>query len=93
MNKSEFVQELSSRTGLTKADSASVVDSLFDPDAGIISRQLQNGSKVQITGFGTFEPRHRKARKGRNPQTGETIQIAASVNPAFRAGKGLKEAL
>ena len=93
MNKSDLVDALASRTGMTKADSARAVEELFAPDGGIIASALDNGARVQITGFGTFENKHRKARTGRNPRTGESIQIAASRTPSFRAGKGLKDAM
>ena len=66
---------------------------MFSPDGGIIAGALKGGKRVQITGFGTFEAKHRKARQGRNPRTGQTIQIAASNTPGFRAGKGLKDAI
>jgi nucleoid DNA-binding protein len=92
MNKSELVQDLAARTNLSKADAQRAVDALFNAD-GIISRSLKRGDKVQITGFGTFETRTRKARTGRNPRTGKEIHIAASVSPSFRAGKGLKDAI
>ena len=93
MNKSELTDALSSRSGLTKSDADSVVNALFATDNGIITRALKGGDKVQITGFGTFEARKRKARMGRNPRTGEEIEIPARRVPAFRAGKGLKDAL
>jgi DNA-binding protein HU-beta len=93
MNKSDLVDALASQTGMTKADAARAVDALFATDAGIISRSLRSGRKVQITGFGTFEAKMRKARTGRNPRTGQTINIPATTSPSFRAGKGLKDAL
>jgi len=93
MNKSDLVDALSNATGMTKADAARAVDALFSPADGIISRALKEKQRVQITGFGTFESKHRKARQGRNPRTGETIQIRATNTPAFRAGKGLKDAI
>jgi DNA-binding protein HU-beta len=93
MNKSELVDALSDATGMTKTDAGAAVDALFDTDEGIIMKTMKEGDRVQITGFGTFESRRRKARTGRNPQTGEEIQIAASNAPAFKAGKGLKDAL
>lgn len=93
MNKGELVDQLAARADLSKAEAGRVVDALFDVEKGIISSVLRNGQKVQITGFGNFEARKRAARTGRNPRTGETIQIAATVNPAFKAGKGLKDAL
>lgn len=93
MNKSELVQSLADQANLTKADAQRAVDALFGTDTGIIATTLSAGDRVQITGFGTFETRTRKARTGRNPQTGEEIQIGPSTNPAFRAGKGLKDAV
>ncbi|MDE0898281.1 MAG: HU family DNA-binding protein [Longimicrobiales bacterium] len=93
MNKSDLVDALADATGMTKADAARAVDAMFAPADGIISAALKNKQRVQITGFGTFESKHRKARQGRNPRTGETIQISATNTPAFRAGKGLKDAI
>lgn len=93
MNKSEFVDALAEKSGMTKADAARAIDAIFATDTGIIAETLQKGDRVQITGFGTFEAKHRKARTGRNPRTGETIQIAASKTPGFKAGKGLKDAI
>ena len=93
MNKSDLVDALADAAGMTKADAARAVDAMFSPDDGIISGALKGNRRVQITGFGTFESKHRKARQGRNPRTGETIQISASNTPAFRAGKGLKDAI
>lgn len=93
MNKSELVDALSTKTGMTKADAGGAVDALFDTDGGVIAGALRRGNRVQITGFGTFETKKRKARTGRNPRTGETIKIAATKTPGFRAGKGLKDAV
>jgi len=93
MNKSDMVDALASRTGMTKADAAGAVDAMFAPDGGIIAEALRSDTRVQITGFGTFEAKHRKARTGRNPRTGESIQIAATKTPTFRAGKGLKDGI
>lgn len=93
MNKSELVDALSTKTGMTKADAGEAVDALFDTDGGVIAGALRKGNRVQITGFGTFETKKRKARTGRNPRTGETIKIAATKTPGFRAGKGLKDAV
>lgn len=93
MNKSDLVDALASSTGMTKADAARAVDALFATDSGIISKNLKYGKKVQITGFGTFEAKMRKARTGRNPRTGQTINIPATTSPSFRAGKGLKDAM
>lgn len=93
MNKSELQDALADATGMTKADAGRAVDAMFRPDGGIIASALKNGDRVQITGFGTFEAKHRKERTGRNPRTGETIRIAATKTPAFRAGKGLKDGI
>jgi DNA-binding protein HU-beta len=78
---------------MTKADAARAIDALFSSDGGIIASALKARTRIQITGFGTFESKHRKARMGRNPRTGEAIQIRATQTPAFRAGKGLKDAI
>ena len=93
MNKSDLVDGLASKTGMTKADAARAIDALFSSDGGIIAGALKARTRIQITGFGTFESKHRKARMGRNPRTGEAIQIRATQTPAFRAGKGLKDAI
>ena len=93
MNKSDLVDALASSAAVTKAEAARAVDALFAPDGGVISGALKAGQRVQITGFGTFEAKHRKARMGRNPRTGQAIHIAATKTPAFRAGKGLKDAI
>jgi DNA-binding protein HU-beta len=93
MNKSELVDALANATGMTKSDAGKAVDALFSTDGGVIAKALRKGSRVQITGFGTFETKHRKARTGRNPRTGQTIRIAATKTPGFRAGKGLKDAV
>lgn len=91
MNKTELIDKLAESTSLSKADAGRAVDALFDVSGGIIAGTLRSGGRVQITGFGTFETRKRGARMGRNPRTGERIQIPASVSPAFRPGKGLKD--
>jgi DNA-binding protein HU-beta len=77
---------------MSKADAGQAVDALFGA-GGVIAGALKRGDKVQVTGFGTFEAKHRKARTGRNPRTGETIRIAASKAPSFKAGKALKDAI
>ena len=92
MNKAELTSALAMRTKMSKADASRTVDALFD-DKGIIAGELKKGAKVKITGFGNFEARKRSARVGRNPKTGATIQIKASIAPAFRAGKQLKMAV
>ena len=93
MNKSELTQKLAERTNLSKSDAQKAVDALFSADDGIIAQALKKGEKVQITGFGSFETRKREARTGRNPRTGKEIKIGASTSAAFRAGKGLKDAI
>jgi DNA-binding protein HU-beta len=89
MTKTELVAYVAEATELTKKDAAKAVDAVF---AGI-EGSLKKGDKVQLIGFGNFEVRERAARKGRNPQTGEEIEIAASKSPAFTPGKTLKEAI
>ena len=93
MNKSELVHQLAARADVPKAVASRVVDALFSVDSGLIAEALRSGDKVQITGFGSFEAKHREARTGRNPRTGKEIKIAASRSPAFRSGKGFKDAL
>ena len=85
-NKAELVDRVAKKTQLTKKDVSAAVDALFET----IQEALQAGEKVQVIGFGNFE---RAARKGRNPQSGEEIQIEASKVPAFKAGKALKDAV
>jgi DNA-binding protein HU-beta len=89
MNKTELVKVVSTEAELTQKDAAKAVDALLDT----ITKTLAEGDKLQLIGFGTFEVRDRAARKGRNPQTGEEIEIAASKVPAFKPGKELKEAV
>lgn len=89
MNKTELVKAVATQAELTQKDAAKAVDALFDT----ISNTLAQEEKIQLIGFGTFEVRERSARTGRNPQTGEEIQIAASKVPAFKPGKELKEAV
>ena len=93
MNKTELTDQLAKKTGMTKAAAKRAVDALFStaPREGIIAQAVAQGDRVQITGFGTFERRKRKKRTGRNPQTGESMTIAAAKYPAFVAGKSLKE--
>lgn len=88
-NKAELVNDVASATGLTKKDATAAVDSVFES----IQASLAKGEKVQLIGFGNFEVRQRAARKGRNPQTGQEIQIPASTVPAFKPGKALKDAV
>lgn len=89
MTKTLLVEAVARKAGVTKAEAARVVDAVVDS----ITEALSNGDKVTVTGFGTYEVRQRAARMGRNPQTGETIQIPAQRTPAFRAGKSLKDAV
>ena len=88
-NKAELVSEVAAKTDLTKKEVAAAVDAIFNS----IQEDLAKGEKVQLIGFGNFEVRERAARKGRNPQTGKEIKIAASKVPAFKAGKALKDAV
>ncbi len=89
MNKNDLVADVAERTGLSKADSAKAVDGVFDS----ISDALKGGSEVRLVGFGTFAVTSRAASEGRNPRTGEKINIPASKQPKFKAGKGLKDAV
>lgn len=89
MNKSELIAKVAETAELSKKDASKAVEAVFDA----ISDALQNGDKVQLVGFGNFEVRERSARKGRNPQTGQEIEIAASKVPAFKPGKALKEGI
>lgn len=87
MTKNKLIQTLAKNTNVTREQAGAVLNNLLE----IIGDELAAGEKVQITGFGTFEVRERGERTGRNPYTGETIQVAASRHPAFVAGKNLKE--
>lgn len=89
MNKTELVQAVAERTQLSKKDAGSAVNAVFE----LITEAMSKGETVQLIGFGNFEVRERAARKGRNPQTGEEIDIAATKTPAFKAGKQLKDAV
>ena len=89
MNKNDLVASVASDAGLSKADAAKAVDGVFDA----ITSSLKGGTEVRLVGFGTFSVSRRQATTGRNPRTGETIQIAASNQPKFKAGKGLKDAV
>lgn len=87
MKKSEMIEALANQTGLTKADVEKVFNGTFD----LFKNELEKGNNVSVAGFGTFKITERSAREGRNPQTGETIQIAASKSVGFKAGSALKE--
>ena len=89
MNKSELVDAIAAAAGLSKADAGRALDATVDAITGA----LKSGQSVSLVGFGTFSVRDRAARTGRNPRTGESIRIAASKNPAFKAGKALKDAV
>ena len=92
MTKTELVAYIAKRAELSARQARTIVDTIFSPGKeGLIASALMSGKKVQITGFGTFETRRRKAREGRNPQTGERIKIAATKFPAFHAGKALRD--
>lgn len=86
MNKAELVEEVTNQTGLTKKAAREAVDTT----TSVISDALARRDKVTLVGFGTFQVMERKARRGRNPQTGQTIQIPAKKAPKFRPGKGLR---
>ena len=89
MNKTELINAVAEASELSKKDATKAVDAVFES----ILEALKNGDKVQLIGFGNFEVRERAARKGRNPQTGEEIEISASKVPAFKPGKALKDAV
>jgi|TARA_Y100000031_G_scaffold133254_1_gene154957 DNA-binding protein HU-beta len=89
LNKNDLVAQVASSTGLSKTDSANAVDGIIDA----ITRSLSGGQEVRLVGFGTFSVARRAATQGRNPRTGERIQIPASNQPKFKAGKGLKAAV
>jgi len=87
MNKAELIAQVSEKSDMTKKDAEKAVSALLST----IEEALAGGDKVQLVGFGTFEVRERAARKGRNPQTGEEIEIAAARVPVFKPGKSLRE--
>ena len=87
MNKAELVAVMAERTEMSKKDAEKALKAFVD----IIGEELKKGEKIQLVGFGTFEVSERAAREGRNPQTGETMKIAASKAPKFKAGKALKD--
>lgn len=89
MNKNDLISSVASDSGLSKADATKAVDAVFDN----ITKALKRGDDVRLVGFGTFNVMQRKASTGRNPRTGATIQIPASKQPKFKAGKGLKDAV
>jgi DNA-binding protein HU-beta len=89
MNKGELVDAVARNTGESKATTAKVVDEALD----VVVAAVVTGQKVQLTGFGTFEARDRKARTARNPQTGEEVRVPATRVPAFKSGKAFKDAV
>ena len=89
MTKQDLINAVADHAGLTKVDAGKSVDAVVS----VVTAALARGEKVTWTGFGTFEVRPRAARMGRNPQTGAPIHIAAGKKPAFKAGKGLKDAV
>ena len=89
MTKAELVEFIAEKADLTKADSARALDAMIEG----VTKGLKKEGKVTLVGFGTFSAKKRAAREGRNPQTGETVKIAARVVPGFKAGSKLKDAL
>ena len=89
MNKADLVEKIANQTGLTKKTSREAVDAIISAITDCLGRE----EKVTLVGFGTFQVMERKTRRGRNPQTGKTIQILAKKVPKFKAGKGLREAI
>jgi len=89
VNKNELIAKIADDTDLSKADATRAVDAVFDT----ITAQLSKEEEVRLVGFGTFSVSHRKATEGRNPRTGEKIQIPASKQPKFKAGKQLKDSV
>jgi len=87
MNKTELVAAIAEKTQLTKKDSEMALKAFIN----VVSEELKKGEKIQLVGFGTFEVSNRAARTGKNPQTGNAIDIPASKAPKFKAGKALKE--
>ena len=89
MNKNDLIGAVAEASGLSRSDASKAVESVFDTIAGA----LKNGDEVRLVGFGTFSVGKRKASTGRNPRTGEPMQIKESTQPKFRAGKGLKDSV
>jgi len=89
MNKNELISKVADSSGLSKTDAGSAVDSIIESIIGA----MKSGDDVRLVGFGTFSVSDRAASEGRNPRTGEKINIPASKQPKFKAGKGLKDAL
>lgn len=89
MNKSEFVASMADKSGMKKTEVEKVLKAFTET----VTEELKKGEKIQLVGFGTFEVRENAAREGRNPRTGETMKIAASKAPKFKAGKALKDSI
>ncbi|WP_126172322.1 HU family DNA-binding protein [Altericroceibacterium xinjiangense] len=89
MNKNELIGAVADSSGLSRSDATKAVDGVFDAITGT----LKNGDEVRLVGFGTFSVAKRKASTGRNPRTGEPMEIKASTQPKFKPGKGLKDAV
>ena len=89
MNKNELVAKMAEKAGLNKTEAEKALKAFTET----VAEELKNGEKIQLVGFGTFEVAERPAREGRNPRTGETMKIAASKSPKFKAGKALKDSL
>ena len=89
MNKTQLIEAVAAKAEIKKKDAEVAVNAVIEA----IEEALKAGEKVQLVGFGTFEVKERGARTGRNPQTGEAIEIAASKHPAFTAGKAFKDAI
>jgi DNA-binding protein HU-beta len=89
MKKAELVEAIAEKTGLTKADANRALEATFE----VITKALKKGERVPVAGFGTFNVSKRKAREGRNPQTGETVKIPARKAVTFKAGTALKDAV
>ena len=87
MNKTELIAAVAEKAGISKKDADAAVNTTLDT----IVEMVAAGDKVQLVGFGTFEPRERSAKTGKNPRTGESIEIPASKIPAFKAGKAFKD--
>ena len=87
ISKKQLVDQIAAKTDATKTDINTILDAYID----VVESNVAEGNKVQLVGFGAFELRHRAARKGRNPQTGKEIEIAASNVPAFKPGKSFKD--
>jgi DNA-binding protein HU-beta len=89
MNKAEFISAVAEEAGSSKSDASAHVEAMIN----VVTKTLKSDAEVALVGFGTFKAKKRDARQGRNPRTGETIQISASTVPSFKAGKAFKDAL